>query len=562
MCREDCSEDCPRDGNKRVRGIFDFDRAQATKASKLSYVICNTPSGKTCAAPPVPIHPTYRMIGSRDLQPSPQSSSVMRLFRNLLLLSILVCFSAMGFSNAAAQIPTEQLPATTGLLGGGHSPTLGEEFGLIAPGLLESDATGFPEPACDGGLTGCESGVAGPSMLSQVPSHFVTYEQGWTLRPYDPSKTPFEVKVELHNQFRYTLFDARGEPSPSYTGNPRTVSDRNDFDINRGRLVFGGYAFDPDLGFYLNIDYSTVASDSILPLLAWISFRASDRLTMYFGLGKVPGTWEWQQTSRFTLGSDRSMATTFFRPSISAGVWATGSLTDQLHYTTFIGDGFNTLTLRADELDTQLAYSGISWWEPLGDFGVGFSDLECHDSLAIRLGHALTTTRSESTASLDPGPEGTVIRLTDGTRLVAPGALEAGETVNEFDIWLYSVHAGVKRRGFSLAAEYYFRWLRRIQTASGRELDSLFDHGFFAQSSAFVVPESLELFLRGSLVTGEQGNGDEVAAGLNWYLFGRRNARATAEWTVVDDSPAQQSRTGYVAGGSGNLFRVQLWTFF
>ncbi|MEM6469204.1 MAG: porin [Planctomycetota bacterium] len=393
-------------------------------------------------------------------------------------------------------------------------------------------------------------------------THDVIYDGGWILRPRDPEQFPFELKSELHSQLRYTLFEASERQSIDAAGNTRIIDDRNDFDINRGRLVFSGYAFDPKLQFYVNIDYSTVASDSILPLLAWTSYELTDRTEVFFGLGKVPGTWEWQQTSRYTLGADRSLATTFFRPSISAGLWVNGRLGDTVRYTAFVGDGLNTLTLRASELDTQLAYSGISWWEPLGEFGPGFSDLEFHESLAIRVGHALTHTRNESTSDESPGPEETVIRLTDGTRLVEPGALRPGETVNELEFWLYSVHCGFKRRGWSVSSEYYLRWLRELQSDAGSSFGSLFDHGFFAQVGAFVVPKRLECFARSSYISGAQGNGEEFSAGLNVFPFGVRGARATFELTDVQDSPAQQSRTGYVAGGSGLLFRAQLWTFF
>lgn len=410
---------------------------------------------------------------------------------------------------------------------------------------------------------GCDlSGQTRSPVASFQATHGVVYDGGWVLRPYDHAKTPLELKFELHNQFRYTGFQQDAGPSFDAAGNPRELSDRNDFDINRGRIVFSGYAFDRALGFYTNIDYSTVASSSIQPLLAWVSYDFDERLKLSFGLGKVPGTWEWQQTSRYTLGADRSLATTFFRPSISAGIWASGTLANDMHYTAFVGDGFNTLSLRADDLDTRLVYSALCWYEPLGDFGVGFSDQECHQQVVTRVGHGLTYTRNESAPDLNPGAEGTVIRLSDGTRVVEPGALLPGQRVNQFDIWLYTVHGGWKHRGFSFSGEYYFRWLENLRGTLGGEFESIFDQGYFVQSAGFAIPKTLEFFVRGSQVFGDHGKGSEVSLGSNVYLYQRRGARLTFEITEVVDSPAEQSRTGYVAGGDGTLLRAQLWTFF
>ncbi|EKK03399.1 phosphate-selective porin O and P [Rhodopirellula baltica SH28] len=393
-------------------------------------------------------------------------------------------------------------------------------------------------------------------------THDGIYDSGWTWRPRNPQESPFELTVGLHNQFRYTGFSREEATSVDAAGNIREINNRNDFNINRGRLVFSGYAFDEDLRFYSNIDYSTVTSNPIQLLLGWISFRMSDRLSIYLGLGKLPGTWEWTETSRYTLGADRTMATTFFRPSITAGMWAKGKLTDDISYHVLVGNGYNTLSLQASELDTQLAYSALSWWEPLEEFGPGFSDIENHPSLAFRLGHGLTQTRNASSSNADPAAEQTVIRLSDGTRLIEPNAIAPGVTVNAFEIWLYSAHFGIKRRGFSFSCEVFLRWLRNIEGDTGTKLPSQFDQGFFVQSGVFVIPETLELFARGSQVNGEYSSGHEVSAGFNWYLFNKRSARFTFDVTSIDDSPAQQSRTGYVAGESGTLFRSQLWTFF
>ncbi|TWU57643.1 porin [Rubripirellula reticaptiva] len=461
---------------------------------------------------------------------------------------------------------------TTGFVG---SVGCAEELGLLVS--TSADAADARLPAAlsridqleqmvaelqqDSELRLVESALSSDSSTHR-PTHYSTYDAGWTLRPYDSDETPFELTVGLHQQFRYTGFDRDQATSVDAAGIVREIPNRNDFDINRGRLVFSGYAFDEDLRFYANVDYSTVASNPIQLLLGWTSFRINDRLAIYMGLGKLPGTWEWTETSRYTLGADRTMATTFFRPSITAGVWAIGKLTDDISYHALVGNGFNTLSLRASELDTQFAYSFLSWWEPRGDFGSGFSDIESHQQLAARVGHGLTYTRNDSSIDAQAGAEQTVIRLSDGTRLNEPGALEPGVSVNAFDLWLYSIHMGTKWRGLSFSSEVFLRWLRNIEGTAGESLPSQFDHGFFVQGGAFIIPEQLECFARGSQVFGNQGRGDEVSAGLNWYLFNQRSARFTFDVTSIGDSPAQQSRTGYVAGASGTLLRAQLWTFF
>ena len=400
------------------------------------------------------------------------------------------------------------------------------------------------------------------SRSTTGPSHFLTYDGGWVLRPRSPTATPFELQFNVHNQFRHTGFASQAETFTNSAGNTTTIKDRNDFDINRGRFVFSGFALDSKLRFYTNIDYNTVSERPVQLLLSWVSLQLSDTLVVSGGLGKVPGTWEWEESSRFTLGAERTMATTFFRPSITGGIWTSGQLRDGLYFRALIGDGFNTFTLRAAELDTNLAYSGMLWCEPWGDFGIGFSDLEQHENLVARLGQAFTYTRNSDDPSGEPGPEQTVIRISDGTPLVEPGALAPGTTVNQFDISLWALHFGLKYRGMSLATEYYLRWLTSLGGTAPLPVNSLFDHGFYVQGGVFVMPERLELYAIGSRTTGPFGDGYEAGGGLNWYWGGERGARFTLDAVYLDGSPAQQDRTGLVAGARGALLRTQLWTFF
>lgn len=403
-----------------------------------------------------------------------------------------------------------------------------------------------------------------PSAPPSAPEsdYLVTYDGGWVLRPRDPEQSPFELRFNIHNQFRYTGFDNEVRNFTDSAGVVRPIQSRNDFDINRGRFVFSGYAFDPDFEFYTNIDYNTVSTQPIQLLLSWFSYRVHEDLKVYAGFGKLPGTWEWEQSSRYTHGVERTLATTFFRPSITAGLWAVGDWGDNIHYRAMIADGFNTFTLRAAELDTNFAYSALVWWDRGKEFGVGFSDLENHQSPSVRFGHGFTFARNDSNAFGDPGPEQTVIRLSDGTRLVDANALAPGVTVNEFDISLYAVHAGLKYRGCSIAGEYLFRWLTSLEANGPLPDETLFDHGYFATTGVFLIPERLELYAVGSQVFGDFGDGSQVGGGINWYFGGERGNRLTFDVVRLEDSPAEQSRTGFVAGGTGTLFRLQWWQFF
>lgn len=411
---------------------------------------------------------------------------------------------------------------------------------------------------CAGGAGWPETNADGPPRMT----HTAVYDGAWVLRPIDAERTPFELAVSLHNQFRHTAFLSDEPTTVNAAGRVVSTPDRNDFDINRGRLVFSGYAMDPRLEFYVNLDFNTVADQQIQMLMSWIRFRFAPSLNLSYGLSKVPGTWEWLESSRYTLGADRSLATTFFRPSMTAGIWADGILPAGVRYRFLVGDGFNTFSLKPSEVDTNLVYSGSTWLESREEFGRGFSDFQGDESFRWRLGHALTHSRQDADPTGQPGPEQTVIRLSDGTRLVETGALAPGVTVNRFDLTLYALHAGWKWGGLSGSGEYFFRWLTEIQGDGPIPRDSIFDQGAFVQTGRFLIPRSLELFGRYSTVRGPFGDASEWAGGVNWYVHQRRNWRATFDVARIDDSATQQDRTGYLAGASGVLFRTQVWTFF
>lgn len=390
------------------------------------------------------------------------------------------------------------------------------------------------------------------------------YDRGFFIEAADKDKLPFRLKVNMQSQFRYTGFGRTEREWVDSTGTTLPIAQRNDFDINRGRLIFSGFAIDEDLNYYANLDYSTLGGDNVAILLAWWNYRFSDALDFYVGKGKVPGGREWLLTAMNTLSPDRSLATTFFRPSITTGTWVKGEPLEGLYYHAGIGNGFNTTSAGFRDLDTNFVYAGNLWWEPLGDFGGLYSDLAFSEKLMTRFGGSVTTSRQSGRQTDNNQPEESFIRLSDGTDLTLAGALAPGVQVTDYSIYLATIDVGMKYQGLSLHGEYFLRWLTDIEGTGPLPTaqTQLFDHGFHVQAGAFVIPKYFELFTRTSTINGPFGGGQEVAGGFNYFFRGTENWRFGCDITYLNDSPAEQIRTGYDAGASGILVRSQLQTLF
>ena len=151
------------------------------------------------------------------------------------------------------------------------------------------------------------------------------------------------------------------------------------------------------------------------------------------------------------------MATTFFRPSLSQGVWITGQPVDGWYYHAMMSNGFNTLNLLPNQLNNRFCYSGSTWWEPWGAFGRGYSDLQDHREAAIRLGGSYTYAIGRGNQTDSDAVENSPVRLSDGTMITTPGALAPGVTLQSYDISLAALDLAYKYRGLGLSTELYFQ---------------------------------------------------------------------------------------------------------
>ncbi len=396
------------------------------------------------------------------------------------------------------------------------------------------------------------------------PRYKVDYDNGFMIVPEDLDECPFSLKVNNQNQFRYAGFSRGATSWTDSAGVVRPVFNSSNFQIPRGRVIFSGKAFLPQVSYLLNIDYNTVSSRPIGFRAYSLSYRFSRALEVFVGQNKVPGSREWLGSAFVGQeGPDRSMATTFFRPSLSQGIWFIGEPVDGLHYHAMLSNGFNTLNATLNQLDDRFCWSGSVWWEPWGDFGPGYPDIEAHEQLVVRVGASYTYDIGHGSQSGSDAPENSLIRLSDGTLITQPGALAPGVTLERYDLSLAAIDLAFKHRGFSLSTVWYAQDLLDLKGNGRIPFSSTQAYGGVLQGGYFIVPQKVELYARTSFVTGRFGGGSEYASGFNWFpLSGKNNLRVTFDTTWLEHSPADQIRTGYVAGATGLLFRAQVSTSF
>jgi hypothetical protein len=388
----------------------------------------------------------------------------------------------------------------------------------------------------------------------------VDYDKGFVILPTNPKETPFSLKVNNQTTFRYSGF-ARNESSwTDSAGNVIPITDSSDFIIPRGRLIFTGKAFLPELSYLFSIDYNTAGRNQIGFRAYSLSYRFSRAVELSVGQNKVPGTREWLYSSWVAQeGPDRTMATTFFRPSLSQGIWFKGEPVDGLYYHAMVSNGFNTLNQAPGQSNHRVCFSESVWWEPWGEFGPGYSDLEAHQQLVMRVGSSYTYALAQGSQSEGDAAENSLLRLSDGTVITQPGAFAPGVTLQAYDVSLAAIDLGLKCRGLSLSTEVYFQDLKSLRGNGPLPFSSTSASGGLVQGGYFVLPRKVEFYSRMSWVTGRYGSGTEIAGGFNWFILpGQSNLRFTFDVADLESSPADQNRTGFVAGQSGLLLRTQI----
>ncbi|MCR9199502.1 MAG: OprO/OprP family phosphate-selective porin [Planctomycetaceae bacterium] len=403
-----------------------------------------------------------------------------------------------------------------------------------------------------------------PSGIDSVLLRYVAdYDKGFIIRGIDPEADPFRLKVNGWIQARHVGFTRDANFWTDNAGVTRPIRNRNHFDIERARLVFSGNALDKRLSYFLQLDGDADGRDTVDFFDYWWAWTFSDELRVQIGKRKVTAGRQWLRGARNTRLSERPVATDFFRPDRTIGIFATGTINDRFNYEAMVGNGYRTANRNATDLNNDFAVATTGWWDNEGGFGKYLTDHECSEDLKYRVGYSFAYAAQNSVSPVGvPLSESDFVRLADGTRLVQTGALAPGVTVNQFDTYYYAVDLAAKHRGWSINSEVYFRFLQDLGGDGPLPVSQIHQRGFYVEGGRIILPEKLDWNVRFSQVNGDFGSASEYAGGFNWFPLNTRRLKVSFDVTYVDGSPLQNTATEILAGDEGTLFRTQFQAEF
>ena len=387
-----------------------------------------------------------------------------------------------------------------------------------------------------------------------------TPNQGFTLASTEHG----DLSLSIYTYVRYLNQLGLDSTYTDAFGNVKNLQERQDFQIQKLQMKFLGWVLDPKLRYFLYA-WTSNASQGLgaqVVLAGNVNYTFNKHFNFAGGITSLPGTRSVEGNFPFWLGVDtRLIADEFFRPSYTSGIWARGDIVNHLRYQIMLGNNLSTLGVSAAQLDNGLntLATALIWTPTSGEFGSGFGDFEHHDQAAVRL--AAHFTRSNETKQSQPNSdqfENTQLRLEDGSVIFTPNLFGNGITITDARYRMTAFDGGLKYRGLSLDGEYFLRWLDDFEGPGTAALSTIFSHGFQLQTSAMVVPKTLQAYLGGSTLHGKYGDPWDFRAGLNFYPFKNKVLRWNNEFLYLYRSPVGYTSVPFALGGTGPVFHSNI----
>jgi hypothetical protein len=385
---------------------------------------------------------------------------------------------------------------------------------------------------------------------------------------YTQFQDKFRLKIRIRLQPRFTdahfnsawdtIGDSRNYPNVSGTGAISALKHGEDVDVfgvHRTRLVFEGFAFSPEINYFVQFRNDTADAttqnaagrsttqlyDAYLTFrqLAWANLRIGQYRT-HFGRQEF-------FSSALLQFVDRGFVAEAFVPNVidrrDQGITI---FSDYNRYPVnyalgvFNGVGINLtrLGLTTPANANELMYAGRLAWDILGKPGYFEGDLAHSNTPQLAIGASYGYNGGLQTNTTGAGSNNQV-----STSIAALGN---GRLLNQgiLDIGTGGVDAVLKYKGLSLQAEAFVRNLdthdhsKRIGNATG----------FYVQGGYFVVPSSIELVGRYSYMDPDTRLSQDIltsaVGGLNWYLNGHEHKLQLDYGVITTRLSAADTGTG------------------
>jgi hypothetical protein len=444
----------------------------------------------------------------------------------------------------AALVWAWALPTTT-------TPPAADAPSTAPPATVPSPSAAAAEQAQTQTPAASSSAVA-PAPAGWLLPH---WDKGFVLASSPEGGMPFRLVLNHVSQFKYTNSLATEPTYTDHFGNVHDVVRRNDVQLTRDVFYFSGHAFDERLDF--NILVFTSSATLVATAAGYAGFVFNKAFALRAGYFSLPSVRSLTGTYPFFHGIDRSMATNYFRPGFTQGVWANGEPFPGINYIAMIGNALNTLDIKASSLDENRFAGALSLWYDRNDFDRYWNDYEHHQSVSLRIGSAFTFAREDRLSDLEmTTPENNATYTSDGLLLFATGSIAPNVTISLANYYLWAVDAGLKYLGFAVNAELYLRWLNNFTADGPLPMNSMFDWGYDF-SAGYFLWKSGELFVRSSLTHGPFGTGVEGSIGFTWYPFDTRQVWLNLEVIGINHCPYFSGYYSYAVGQTGVVVPAQ-----
>jgi hypothetical protein len=371
-----------------------------------------------------------------------------------------------------------------------------------------------------------------------------------------------DVNFRFTTYLRYLNQGAIDDSYQDSFGTTQSIDKRQDIQLNKMNIYFFGWFLDKKFR-YLGYVWTSNASQGLgaqVVVAGNMNYRFNPHFNLGGGIGALPGTRTVEGNWPHWMSVDqRQIADDYFRPSYTTGIWVSGDVTDNSTYTVMLGNNMSQLGIDAGQLDNKLetVSAVLAWMPTTGEFGRGFGDFEFHEKVATRMGaHYTQSVEDSQSQPSTEAPENSQIRISDGNIVFTPDLFGPGITIDELQVRMVAIDAGVKHRGLSLETEFYWRWVTDFFGSDVGQLpfDTLDDSGLQLMASGMIRRDMLQAYLGTSMVFGEYGDPSDVRVGINWFPWTNKAVRWNNEVVFLDESPVGNLTAPYPVGANGTVF--------